>query len=51
MPTDPAQSPVRPWREISRELTNETNLDRITELHHELNRALAEQLFRNRNVS
>jgi hypothetical protein len=41
---------LRPWREISRELANETNRDRIVKLHYELNRALAEQLFVNRNV-
>jgi hypothetical protein len=38
MPTDPAPPPLRPWREISRELTKESNRDRIITLHHELNR-------------
>jgi hypothetical protein len=51
MPTDPVPPPLRPWREISRELANETNHNRIIELHYELNRALDEQLFRNLNVS
>ena len=50
MPTDPVPPPLRPWREISRELANETNRNRIIELHYELNRALDEQLFRNVNV-
>jgi hypothetical protein len=50
MPTDPVPPPLRPWREISRELANETNRNRIIELHYELNRALDEQLFRNLNV-
>jgi hypothetical protein len=51
VPADPAPPPLRPWREISRELANETNRDRIIKLHHELNRALAEQLFRNHSGS
>jgi hypothetical protein len=51
VPADPAPPPLRPWREISRELADETNRDRIIKLHHELNRALAEQLFRNHSGS
>jgi hypothetical protein len=51
VPADPAPPPLRPWREISRELANETNRDRIIKLHRELNRALAEQLFRNHSGS
>jgi hypothetical protein len=50
MPTDPVPPPLRPWREISRELASETDRNRIIELHYELNRTLDEQLFRNRNV-
>jgi hypothetical protein len=36
---------LRPWREIARELAKETNLARIIELRHELNRAIDEQKF------
>jgi hypothetical protein len=50
MPTRPVPPPLRPWREISRELANETNRNRIIELHYELSRALDEQLFRSRKV-
>jgi hypothetical protein len=37
------ENPVRPWKEIARELAEETNRQRITELSHELNRAIDEQ--------
>jgi hypothetical protein len=37
------ENPVRPWKEIARELANETNRQRITELSNELNRAIDEQ--------
>jgi hypothetical protein len=33
----------RPWREITREIAVEQNLERIQDLSRELNRALAEQ--------
>jgi hypothetical protein len=49
MPADPVPPPLRPWREIAREIANEARHKRILELHFELNRAL-EELFRNRNV-
>jgi hypothetical protein len=50
MPADPVPPPLRPWREIALEIANETKHERIIELHYELNGALEEQLFGNRNV-
>jgi hypothetical protein len=36
---------MRPWRDIARQLTHESNRERIIELSEELNQALAEQGF------
>jgi len=38
-----AQPTSGSWREIARELANQTNTKKIAELSEELNRALAEQ--------
>lgn len=34
---------MRAWRDIARELVNQTDLERIQELTHELSRAVEEQ--------
>ena len=36
-------SQLRPWREIAREIAQQTNRDKIAELEEELNKALEEQ--------
>ena len=35
---------VRPWQEIARELAEQTDLEKIRELSHELNEALDKQI-------
>jgi hypothetical protein len=40
---NPLPTPSRPWRDIARELANETSGKRITELADELTRAVDEQ--------
>jgi hypothetical protein len=36
--------PSRPWRQIAYELTHEMKPQRVTELSHELSKALVEQI-------
>jgi hypothetical protein len=43
MAANPVLPPSRPWKDIARELSAETDLKRIGELAHELNRAIVEQ--------
>jgi hypothetical protein len=45
------ENPLRPWKEIARELAKETNRQRVTELSSELNRAIDEQTGFSRPVS
>lgn len=46
----PDQNPLRPWKDIARELARETNRLRVRELSEELNRALEEQGLGGRQV-
>jgi hypothetical protein len=38
-----ADSPMRPWRDIARELAQQTDRDKIADLEQELDKALEEQ--------
>jgi hypothetical protein len=45
------ENPLRPWRDIARELAQQTDHSRITELSDELDCAIEEQIPEIRTIS